>query len=318
MILVLLIVGLGYWDFVNTLIVILHLDIFLGLGELLEKVVRKISGKKVSCYWQGGLAILTLILYLSAGYYNAYHVSETRYQLKTSKDLKGESIRVVQISDSHVGATFDGEGFGKHLKNIQKTNPDLVVVTGDFVDDDTTKEDMILSCQELGKLKSTYGTYVIWGNHDKGYFNSRGYSLEEIKTELEKNQITVLEDETVLIDDRFYLIGRLDRSFQERKTAEEMVKDLDPSKYMIMLDHQPNDYAAEEKTEVDLVLSGHSHGGQMIPIGITGELSGANDKTYGLEVRNKTTFIVNSGISDWAIKFKTGTFSEYGVIDIKE
>ena len=313
---ILCLLGFGIWNIVNTIIVVVHWDVFFFVAELLEKGIRKISGKKSKYYWQGALAIAALILYLGIGYYNAFHVSETNYQLKTSKDIGDKALRVVQISDSHLGTTFDGKGFAKHLEKIQKTNPDIVVVTGDFVDDGTSKEDMVEGCKALGKLKTTYGTYMIWGNHDKGYYSSRNYSLDDVEKELKKNNIKTLKDETVLLGNKIYLIGRLDRSFVERKSADTLVKDLDKSKYMIMLDHQPNDYDAEEKTEVDLVLSGHSHGGQMIPIGITGELSGANDKTYGLEKRNKTTFIVNSGISDWAIYFKTGTFSEYGVIDI--
>ena len=69
--------------------------------------------------------------------------------------------------------------------------------------------------------------------------------------------------------------------------------------------------------KVDLVLSGHTHGGQLFPLGYIGLLMGANDEFYGLHQRENTNFIVNSGISDWAIDFKTGTFSEVGIIDIK-
>ncbi len=65
-------------------------------------------------------------------------------------------------------------------------------------------------------------------------------------------------------------------------------------------------------------LSGHTHGGQMFPINILGELTGANDNTYGYEKRKNTEFIVTSGISCWAIKFKTGTRSEYVVLNISE
>ena len=86
---------------------------------------------------------------------------------------------------------------------------------------------------------------------------------------------------------------------------------------MLMLDHQPNDYAGESSAGVDLVLSGHTHGGQLIPITKVGEWIGANDSTYGHQKRNATDFIVTSGISDWALKFKTGTRSEYVVIKIE-
>ena len=95
-------------------------------------------------------------------------------------------------------------------------------------------------------------------------------------------------------------------------------RDLDPSKYHIVIDHQPNSYSEEAESGADLVLSGHTHGGHIWPAGQIGLLIGANDRIYGTEVREDTTFVVTSGISGWAIPFKTGTKSEYVVIDIKE
>ena len=98
---------------------------------------------------------------------------------------------------------------------------------------------------------------------------------------------------------------------------QKLTENLDTSKYSIVLDHQPHDYDNQAAAKVDLVLSGHTHGGQFFPINYVGEWSGENDKTYGLETRDVTNFIVTSGISDWAIKFKTGCKSEYVVIDIE-
>ena len=83
-----------------------------------------------------------------------------------------------------------------------------------------------------------------------------------------------------------------------------------------MINHQPNDYAAESAANVDLVLSEHTHGGQMFPIGLISDMFGLNDLVYGREKRNNTEFIVTSGISDWAFKFKTGCKSEFVVIDV--
>lgn len=91
-----------------------------------------------------------------------------------------------------------------------------MAICGDFVDDDTEKEDLLLACEALGKLKTTYGVYFVYGNHDKGYYNSRDFSSEDLRTALTENGITVLEDEAVLVDDSFYVIGRKDRSDPSR------------------------------------------------------------------------------------------------------
>ena len=183
---------------------------------------------------------------------------------------------------------------------------------------------MITSCKAMGELKTKYGVYYVFGNHDKGYYGEkyRGYSGDDLIAELEKNNVVVLQDESELLDDRFYIIGRQDRSEEqkggERADMETLVKDLDQSKFSIVIDHQPYDYDGEVKAQVDLVLSGHTHGGQLIPVNHVGEWTGENAKSYGYEKRNQTNFIVTSGISDWAIKFKTGCKSEYVVIDVKE
>ncbi len=217
-----------------------------------------------------------------------------------------------------MGTTFDGAGFDAHLEKAQESNPDVVVITGDLVDDNTSREDMVAAAEALGRMDSTYGIYFVYGNHDKGYFDSRDYTAEEFAATLESNGIIILEDETVSLGDHVLLIGRQDKSDRSgRASMKQLTQDIDTSKYLVVLDHQPNDYSAEEAVGIDLVLSGHTHGGQMIPIGPFSELIGMNDATYGLQRRGHTDFIVNSGIGDWEIAFKTGTFSEYVVVDIR-
>lgn len=315
---VLIIALVFYFQTVSTTVFVLHLMVFWLLCDVISLLIKRIRKRDFKRYYAGACAILITVAYLTVGWYYAHHVYQTEYEITTEKSLGQETLRVVQISDSHLGATFDGEGFAKYMRDVQNTNPDVVVVTGDFVDDDTVKTDMIASCQALGELKTTYGVYFVFGNHDKGYFNHRDFTEQELRQELEINQVKILEDESVFIDDRFYIIGRQDRSVGERADMKTLTKGLDSSKYMIVLDHQPHDFENQKKTGVDLVLCGHTHGGQMFPIGITGELSGENDKTYGLEKREETTFIVSSGISDWAIPFKTAAIAEYVVIDIKK
>ena len=273
-------------------------------------------GQEAGFMIQYTAAILFTVVYLAIGWYNAHHVSVTEYAFHTDKPLS-ENLRIAMFADSHLGITLNGESFAREMERLQKTDPDVVLIVGDFVDDDSSKKDMEEACRALGALKTRYGVYFVYGNHDNGYYRYRDFDSQELRSALTENGVTILEDETVLIHDEFYLIGRRDRSMRSRMDASALTADIDKAKYSIMLDHQPNDYAGEAASGADLVLSGHTHGGHIFPAGLIGLLTGANDRVYGTEVRDGTTFLVTSGISGWAIPFKTGTFSEFVVIDIR-
>lgn len=306
-----------YIDMINTVTVYLHLFVFLVLCDFIFFAIKKLTRKNISYGTFFISAILVTIIYLSYGYYLAHNVVQTNYTVYSNKDIGVNNFRIVQITDSHIGATMDGNDFIKYMKRINKTNPDIVVVTGDFIDDDTTYEDMIKGCRGLGSLKTKYGVYFVYGNHDKGYYDYRTYNDDTLRKELKKNDVTILEDEKVHILNNIVLIGRNDSQTPARLTAKTLTKNIKKYNYIITLDHEPNDYDNEASAQMDLVISGHTHGGQLFPLTPVGELFGINDKTYGMEKRQNTTFIVSSGIGDWAIKFKTGTKSEYVVIDVK-
>ena len=285
------------------------------LCGLIGRILGRIRKKPVKYDLQGAAAILLTAAYLCLGWYNAHHVSVTRYAFETEKPIG--SLRVVEIADFHLGITQFGDTFAREMERVNGYSPDAVVLVGDFVDDDSDVEDMIRACEALGRLNAPLGVYFVYGNHDDGYFHYRNFSSARLREELTKNGVTILEDEAVLADDRVYFVGRRDRSMPGRLTADALTAGLDPDKYTILLDHQPNDYAGEAG-RADLVLSGHTHGGHIFPAGQIGLLAHANDRIYGTEVRDGTTFVVTSGISGWAIPFKTGTFSEFVVIDIEE
>lgn len=314
--LLILIIGL-ILNPVNVIVIYIHLVVIVFLTKLGLNIIKKIFKKEIGEFIELVIGVLITCIVLIIAYFNAVNVIQTNYVVYTSKDIGIDNFRIVQISDSHIGTTMDGKKFATYMEDINKLNPDIVVFTGDFIDDGTTLNDMIEASKGLGKLETKYGVYFVYGNHDKGYRNNRGYGEEKIKEELTKNNVTILEDEIVNITDNIILVGRQDREVKNRMKAQLLTQNIDKNKYIIMLDHQPNDYDNEKNSGVDLVLSGHTHGGQLIPLGTFGVLLGSNDKIYGMETRDKTTFIVNSGISDWAIMFKTGTKSEYGVIDIK-
>ena len=309
-------------NFVNAIVCVMYLAMIWAVSDVAFWLLEKFWHITFEHYYTGWIALTVTTIALAVGWYLNHHVWQTEYTLKTAKNI--EPLKIVMFADSHIGTTFDAKGFAAHVQKMEAQKPDAVIVAGDFVDDDTSKQNMIEAVLALGKIATKYGVYFAFGNHDFGYYGAerRGFSAVDLIVELEKNGVKVLRDETVLIADRFYIIGRRDRSTERerrghRKTMAELVQNLDQSKYMLVIDHQPADYEKQAAAGVDLVLSGHTHGGQLFPFNQVGKWIGANDFIYGHEKRQNTDFIVTSGISDWAIKFKTGTKSEYVVINIQ-
>ena len=309
-------------DFINAVVCVLYLAMIWAVSDLAFWLLEKFANVHFAHNYIGWIALSVTIVALVIGWHLDHKVWQTDYELTTSKNVP--NLKVAMFADSHLGTTFDANGFAEHLKKIQAENPDIVVIVGDYVDDGTSKEEMIKATRILGQMQTKYGVYFVAGNHDKGYYGAqyRGFSEQELLDELQKNGIKVLRDESVLLADAFYIIGRRDFSVVKeqggyRSSMSELTKDLDKSKYMIVLDHQPTDFTNQAKSEVDLVLCGHTHGGQLFPFNQVGKWIKANDLVYGYEKRAKTDFIVTSGISDWAIKFKTGTKSEFVIINLQ-
>lgn len=301
----------------TTIVVVLHLIVFWAISDGIAKLLRRWKHRVRKGNPEGIAAICATVIYFSFGFYYAHHVYETSYSFTTQKAMQPDSLRVVFIADAHLGVTLDGDAFAVQMERIQKTNPDLVIVAGDFVDDNSERVDMERACEALGTLDTTYGVYYSFGNHDEGYAKgSRDFTVMDLRQMLTRQGVIILEDETVQLDTNLQLIGRLDRSAETRLPMSTLMAESDEAVYTIVVDHQPNDYAAQAQAGADLVLSGHTHGGHIFPAGPIGVWIGANDRYYGTEHRAQTDFIVTSGISGWAIPFKTGAISEYVVIDI--
>ena len=303
---------------VSTIIVLLHVVAFFLITGAVTRIIKKIRKKEFRFYWQGWSAIAVAVVYLSVAFFLCNNVWQTNYKLTTDKPIG--QLKVALFADSHVSTTFGGEGFAKYMETIMAQNPDIVLIAGDYVDDDTSREDMVESCAALGRMHPKYGVWYAYGNHDKGYYRSAhsGFSADDLEQELLKNGVHVMKDDVEIIDN-ICVVGRKDKSAdRDRKELSELLEGVDDNKYIIVMDHEPTDYEKEAQTKADLVVSGHTHGGQLFPVTYFGVWFGINDAIYGYERLHDTDFIVTSGISDWAIKFKTGTKSEYVMIDVLE
>ena len=328
---VLVVLGLlvFFLNTVNAAVCLMHLAALLACTDLVCLMMRKLfprGGSRFSKVFIGRVsfaaALLLTITALSVGWYLDHHVWRTEYTVYTAKPVR--PFKAVLLADAHLGTTFDATGLREHLKAVQAENPDIVFLAGDIVDDDTSREDMIAAAKDLGRLASPYGVYMVHGNHEKGYYGAarRGFSAADFTRELENNGVRVLLDENVSLDGGLLISGRKDLSVvkelhESRLSPEDLLKGQDlANTYAVALDHQPAEYDQHSAAGFDLVLSGHTHGGQLFPFNEVGRWLKAVDLVYGHEKRAGTDFIVTSGISDWSIRFKTGTKSEYVVINV--
>ena len=312
------------FDFINTVVICLHLAFFFFIVNLILWITKKFKPElkifQSKKYWTGLVIIAVTVLYFGWGYYQAHHVVQTKYKIYTDKPA--DIFTVALIADSHAGTTFDGKQFEQYLAQIARQEPDILVIAGDFIDGSTDRKTMLEYCNALKTINPRQGKFFVQGNHDLGIYPSdrREYTAQEFYDALTQAGMQILEDERVFINDYVCLIGRLDKSVASigtkgRKTTDEFTKDLNPHVFTIVADHEPNDYA-DEAGKCDLVLSGHTHGGQMHLVHLFGLLTRANDFWNGITNISGTDFIVTSGISDWAIQFKTGCKAEYVIVKI--
>ncbi|MCK9454323.1 metallophosphoesterase [Sulfurimonas sp.] len=228
------------------------------------------------------------------------------------KNLKQE-YKVVQLSDLHIGGLIDKDFISDIVKKTNTLNPDIVTITGDLIDVDviTAKETLY----ELTKLSSKFGTYYVVGNHE--YF----HNIEKIINSMKSLGIRVLENENVYIgeDSRgFNLAGVYDIfGYRTKKYMPDLQKALKNRKDAptLLLAHQPR-FIYEVSNGVDLMLSGHTHGGQLYPFKFLVNLQ--QPYVSGLYRHNEDLQIyVNRGTGFWGPPMRLGADSEITEITLK-
>jgi predicted MPP superfamily phosphohydrolase len=271
-------------------------------------------------YKSGALALAFTAIFSLYGYINLHNVVATEYTVTTSKALRDGGYRVVLIADVHYGVSVDDEEFTRICKEIEALSPDMVVLCGDIVDNNTTTEQMQFAFSQLGAIKSEFGTFYVHGNHDKPFgfagFESE-FSEDQLTATIKNSNIRILTDDTIEIGDDILLVGRNDASMRNRKHIANLLENADGNKFILTLDHQPRDYENIAASKTDLVLSGHTHAGQIWPVGFIQEIFNMNDEVYGHGfIDDDTQFVVTAGFAGWKYPVKTEAKAEYAVIDI--
>ena len=140
---VLVLIVLALFKMVPTAIVGMYLLIIWLLCDLVGVIIRKFTKKSCKVYIAGIAAIVITVSFFGYSYYNAHNIQKTEITVKTDKSVGAKGLKICMMSDSHVGTMFDGKKFKKITQDIMKSKPDVVVFVGDYVDDDTSKQDMI-------------------------------------------------------------------------------------------------------------------------------------------------------------------------------
>lgn len=318
--------------FLYTLVIILLAD----FGRILLKYVFHASWihSRTAFTVAGAICALLILLLSACGIFHAKYIKTTSYDVIINKTIpERTSMKVVLLADTHFGYNAGVLHARELVRKINKQKPDLVCIAGDIFDNEY---DAIRNPEKLEKalrgIKSTYGVYACWGNHDlneeilAGFtFKHKDGDLSDIKDPrmkkfLKNSNIHILEDESVLINDQFYVIGRKDASLTEkihetRKAPAQLTEKLDRDKPIIMIDHQPKELQELADAGVDLDLCGHTHNGQTFPGNFTIKLMWENP--CGLLSKDNMTNITTSGAGVWGPAMRIGTDSEICSINIQ-
>ncbi len=260
--------------------------------------------KLITTYTTIALVVITIII----GHINAWTPKITRKTLDINKS-GGEynSLKVVAVSDIHLGTIIGPRKTGKLVNTINALNPDIILLAGDVVDEDIKP----VIAQNLGKnllnLKAPMGVYGITGNHE--YIGG----AEDAVKYLEEHGIKILRDTSTLINNSFYVVGREDRDKTNftgiaRKQPGELTAYLEKEKPIILLDHQPYHLEEAQKAGVDLQISGHTHHGQLWPFNyITKKIF---EVSSGYKKKGDSHFYVSNGFGTWGPPVRLGNRPE--------
>lgn len=240
------------------------------------------------------LTFIISIVIVIIGNINVNNIVITKYNL-SNKDIS-KDIRVAYVSDVHL-STLDKKKLDNLVKIVNDNNYDIFVIDGDLVDEFSTDRKIKDVIEELGSIKTKYGNYYVEGNHD--------LLTNKIRSYLTENNFIVLEDSKVLIDDNYYLVGRRDKKDKLRTNLNSLTYNLD--KPVILMDHQPN-MENNMDPRVIVQLSGHTHAGQIWPLGYFLKYGYYPDKRL----------IVSSGVGVWHNKVRTSKHCEIVEINIKK
>ncbi|HNR43091.1 MAG TPA: metallophosphoesterase [Bacteroidales bacterium] len=305
----------GFW-----MAFLLYGFIFLFLSDVISLLLRLTGGLNdgnIQSFkkWSFLTTLALSSVLILGGFLNALSPVVKTYQIDINKfagDIR--EVRIAAISDIHLGSIIRKRSTRKLSEMLEAVRPDLVLLLGDIVDGEMGP---VLRDDLLGYFKCPdcrYGLYAITGNHE--YIGGAHRTIPYI----ENKGIRILKDEVVTLPGGIQLVGRLDRDSKrisgvDRMALKELMNNVDTTKPVILLDHQPFNLAEAAGNGVDLQLSGHTHNGQMWPLNLLTRR--IYELSYGYLKKNDTHYIVSSGFGIWGPRVRIGSRSEILLVRIR-
>ncbi len=287
---------------------------------MMEKRKRKYHGKKI---WEYGIFFIVLLLLIWTIWGNTA-LTVTKITVSSEKIPPAFSgFRIAHISDLH-NAEF-GKDNQKLLQKLSDSNPDIIVITGDLVDGNRTDLEVAAAfAEESVKIAPSY---YVTGNHEASISE-----YGELKNRLEAAGVHVLEDEEAFLEregEKILLFGLSDPNFSMESewsggasaiVKEKLKKWKNQGKYTILLSHRPELFKTYVSAGIDLVFSGHAHGGQFrLPFvgGLIAPDQGLFPKyDAGLYTEKGTNMVVSRGLGNSIIPIRFNNRPEIVVVDL--
>ena len=275
----------------------------------------------------GSLVILIIgvIVYIYAMFFGAKLLKVKEYKIESNKISNAyDGLKVIHISDIHYDVSITKEDLKNIIKNINALKPDLVFLTGDLVDDKITQKQHNEIADAFKELNAKIGKYAILGNHDYSYKN-----WNELITDM---GFTNLNDSYELIYDNsneaIFIAGISSNIYAKKgiedrsETIFEYLNSANTNQYKILLMHEPDYIEDIDYNKFDLILSGHSHNGQ-VRFPLIGALyTPVGSKKYYKEYYrlNETDLYISSGLGTTLLPirlFNRPSFNLYRIVEKK-
>lgn len=252
-----------------------------------------------------GALLLTLLLGLFSIYQAAKPPGLIEHRLSVGRFPQDQSeFTILQLSDLHLDGYKSETWFAEIVEQVNRQQPDVIVMTGDIIDDRYERVERFLPL--LQQLKSTHGVYAVSGNHE---FYA---GIEDFYKLMAQANIYVLKNERISLGNTLELAGIHDDTAKrfglETADLDSILKNADTERITVLLSHKPVDFDKAVALGVDLQLSGHTHGGQIPPMNLLVRL--AFKYSHGLYQMEDSYIYTSSGTGFWGPPMRLFTSPE--------